>query len=538
MTKNILLIMPQDTSWLYATGHAFLDGLMENGHRCTVLPGGYLERAPELLPGARFDQAWIWVDSRPLGEMGRWLEGVAPVRVGLIMGRLPSGLGDLGGFTHALTAWPEDAVTLRGALGIPALRHMPMVPERFIRPDLPPDGQGAVGLGFDPIPGAPLPLLPMDAPNLAASSHGDTGMPFGSQDLPGVEAIAARLHSQAGEALIRELDACRKGFATVHPSSDIGSPCVRLAESMAAGAPTLVPDAGPEMAAAFPEALWFHAPQDLTLALDRLRNDPEARLRISTGARNTLSVRHTSRIRLRQYEIWIDQGVAPDFARDLTYKPDVDESFYYRKFFGEDPLWSKPEPNADERCRWNKIRLFMDDLRETQGGPMELLEVGCGRGWLSNLCAAYGNLLGIEPVGDVVARARAMFPHVRFLVGSADLLTFLGHAERYDALVCSEVIEHVPDAIKPAFVRTLVDLVRPGGHLILTTPRKDILAEWTALCGAAAQPTEDWLTEAELRMLLENEGCTALRLERAYDLDIYQIWLFRRDRPAAMELPR
>jgi SAM-dependent methyltransferase len=44
-----------------------------------------------------------------------------------------------------------------------------------------------------------------------------------------------------------------------------------------------------------------------------------------------------------------------------------------------------------------------------------------------------------------------------------------GHAGRYDLVVCSEVLEHVPPPVEPAFTG-LYDLLRPGGLLVFSVP--------------------------------------------------------------------
>ena len=49
-----------------------------------------------------------------------------------------------------------------------------------------------------------------------------------------------------------------------------------------------------------------------------------------------------------------------------------------------------------------------------------------------------------------------------------DLAARLEHPERYDVVICEQVIEHVEDPFSAA--ANLRDLCRPGGHVIVSTP--------------------------------------------------------------------
>ena len=52
----------------------------------------------------------------------------------------------------------------------------------------------------------------------------------------------------------------------------------------------------------------------------------------------------------------------------------------------------------------------------------------------------------------------------------------------FDAVVCLEVVEHVPDA--GAFLKTCAALVRPGGLMLLSTLNRTIKAYLLAIIGA------------------------------------------------------
>src|SRR5690606_8192256 len=84
---------------------------------------------------------------------------------------------------------------------------------------------------------------------------------------------------------------------------------------------------------------------------------------------------------------------------------------------------------------------------------------------------------------------------------------------RFDAVVASEVIEHVAD--RDAFADALADLVRPGGVLIMTTLNRTGRS-WAAAIVAAEyllrwvpRGTHDWSkfpTPQELTALLQPRG--------------------------------
>jgi 2-polyprenyl-3-methyl-5-hydroxy-6-metoxy-1,4-benzoquinol methylase len=581
--KNILLVMlefdnwNQARAWSYTGSWAFVDGFEENGHRCTVLPAisgrssgapeSFLSHAETLLEGQVFDEAWVWCVHADYDErFWTWLEGVAPKRVGVVMesltvtaaqamefpqfeGRSERGLAQLAHCTHAVLADEADIELIESRLAIPAIWNVVMVPERFVRFDAAPSERAAVFIGnkygerrayledaelSERLVRPHVPERDTELPSrfdqvhramrdaLAAGAVGPQWLADGVAELRGVRQELFRLH----------LDGIRMGFANVNLPSMLMAYAGRVTEAMAAATPavTWVPPERPRCASLFRpgvEIEVFSSPEDLKQVLARMAESSERRNRLVIEARNTLLNRHTARIRARQFQNWIDDGVSPAFGEDIGYRPSVQESEYYKHFFAEDPSWSRPTPNGDERARWSKIEPMLASVREGAGRPLEIAEVGCGRGWLANLCSAYGHVVGCEPVGEVIDHARRLFPALTFMTGSAELLGFVGYAGAFDVVVCSEVIEHVPHAAKATFVAGLTRLLKPGGHVIITTPRMDIYPEWRAKYGAPPQPTEDWLTEAALEQLLRDAGCTPVDLQRAFLLDIYQIWLFQ-----------
>jgi 2-polyprenyl-3-methyl-5-hydroxy-6-metoxy-1,4-benzoquinol methylase len=208
------------------------------------------------------------------------------------------------------------------------------------------------------------------------------------------------------------------------------------------------------------------------------------------------------------------------------------EEQYYEQLFIKNEGWNKPNPNNDELKRWIVIESFINEIENNHS--LRILDLGCGRGWLTNLLSQYGSVLGIEPVGKVVEYAKKIFPKSHFLKGTTtDLIK--EYSSSFDLIVSSEVIEHIPDSEKKQFAQEINVLLKKGGFLIITTPRKEIQMEWNKYIGVN-QPVEDWITENDLKLLFEENGCFAQKTkriplkssEKAPLIDVYQVCLFKK----------
>jgi GT2 family glycosyltransferase/tetratricopeptide (TPR) repeat protein/protein-L-isoaspartate O-methyltransferase len=287
-------------------------------------------------------------------------------------------------------------------------------------------------------------------------------------------------------------------------------------------------------------------PQSLARRLHRLLADDGLRQSMATRAQDRLRTFHTAERRLQDTLQWIGTGAEPNYGlhalspergvhqatddmgimssrsatpalANASAEKHAHTDQFYEQLFIDTPHWATPHPNPDEAARWSKIAGFLEMIRRHNGhAPLRMAEVGCGRGWLTNLLSTYyGTCEGVEPVAGVIERAKTLFPSRRFTAGTATTLLEQPDFQPYDVVISSEVIEHVPHGEQAAFVHSLRALLKPGGYIVLTTPRGDVWDQWRRIA-PPNQPIEDWLTEQELRGLWDAEGLQCVGLERVY----------------------
>lgn len=123
---------------------------------------------------------------------------------------------------------------------------------------------------------------------------------------------------------------------------------------------------------------------------------------------------------------------------------------------------------------------------------LRLLDIGCGGGLISEpLTRLGGSVTGIDPGAENVAIARAHAEPqglaIDYRAVTAEDLVAAG--EQFDAVICLEVVEHVPDV--GAFLKTCAALVRPGGLMVLSTINRTLKSY--ALAIVAAEYVLGWL---------------------------------------------
>ena len=117
---------------------------------------------------------------------------------------------------------------------------------------------------------------------------------------------------------------------------------------------------------------------------------------------------------------------------------------------------------------------------------LELLDVGCGGGILSEAMAQRGAKvtgidMGAAPLA--VARLHLLESQLDIHYEQATAEDFAGrYPGRFDVVTCLEMLEHVPDP--EAVVRACHALLKPGGHLFVSTINRNPKAWLFAVVGA------------------------------------------------------
>ncbi|KAH3729375.1 hypothetical protein DPMN_055343 [Dreissena polymorpha] len=205
---------------------------------------------------------------------------------------------------------------------------------------------------------------------------------------------------------------------------------------------------------------------------------------------------------------------------------DADEIKHFRSLAN---TWWDETGEFEALHAMNKIRIpfirdgLVQQLEMSPRNPAEplqglsVVDVGSGGGLLTEPIARLGAfVVGIEPVEESTKIAQLhleedprLLPRVKYITGSVEDLVST-EAETFDAVVASEVVEHVNDL--EAFMASCCSLVKPGGSLFVTTMNKTLLSRTLAVFGAekvfriVPEGTHDWqkfVPPSDLQSILE-----------------------------------
>ena len=133
-------------------------------------------------------------------------------------------------------------------------------------------------------------------------------------------------------------------------------------------------------------------------------------------------------------------------------------------------------------------RRVYDGLIALSGAP---LDVGCGTGYLTNRAfqavGPRGRVVGIDPVAEVVAFARSVSPpQCEFHVAGGEAIPEPDGS--FDVVVSSLAVHHIAPAGRPAALREMYRVLRPGGRLLIADFRPPRNRPLNRLIGALSGP--------------------------------------------------
>ncbi|MCW3009974.1 MAG: type 11 methyltransferase [Solirubrobacterales bacterium] len=113
-------------------------------------------------------------------------------------------------------------------------------------------------------------------------------------------------------------------------------------------------------------------------------------------------------------------------------------------------------------------------IRMIPSGTSSVLDIGCGEGAVLGGLPTVEKRVGVDMDAELIANAERFVTGCTFLVVDGGALPFADSS--FEAVVLSEVLEHVGNGNKVRVVDEALRVLRPGGRLIITSPHRGPLS--------------------------------------------------------------
>ncbi len=149
-----------------------------------------------------------------------------------------------------------------------------------------------------------------------------------------------------------------------------------------------------------------------------------------------------------------------------------------------DPLWAILSDSSKKHGKWDVDDFFRTGIEEISalmqrcdalGLPrrkQQALDFGCGVGRLTQpLAEHFDHVVGLDISHTMVRRARELNRHgdrCEFVVHDSTALPFSDDA--FDLIYTRIVLQHIPSALIPGYVREFVRTLRAGGLMVVQIP--------------------------------------------------------------------
>jgi 2-polyprenyl-3-methyl-5-hydroxy-6-metoxy-1,4-benzoquinol methylase len=182
---------------------------------------------------------------------------------------------------------------------------------------------------------------------------------------------------------------------------------------------------------------------------------------------------------------------------------------YFAQLYGATSEEGEPQQTFFDKWRDKSIAKAYRKHSRVQLAESEVLDVGCGYGWLLDAFQGARTLSGLDIAHHAVEKATKRMPE-RFFK-QANLQEPIPFTHSFDLILAINIIEHLTEPA--AGIKSIANSTKPGGIVIIHLPTiTNWFTKWFYSKTYEADPTHIYRpTGEEVRELFEQAGFKTLR---------------------------